>query len=160
MDATRPPTDTELVEMHDRLWNDPRRRDDRSEFHECESCGRAVRWIANLGSRTGGNIQVVARPVTTAAFFDPAAHAGLIAVFTDRTGFTVSRATERAEVDQAFLYQCHWDVCEQSRMMRDRISRERRGIRSETDPDADGRLDAMHRYTAWRRSRANDHDQA
>lgn len=160
MDAIHSPTDTELVDLHDRLWHDPRRRDDRSEFQECESCGRAVRWIANLGSRTGGNMQIVARPVTTAAWFDPDAHAGLVAVFVDRTGFTVSRATDPDEIDTAFLYQCHWDVCEQSRLERDRISstRRRTALRqpdaANDEDDGGGRLDALLRYAAWRESRA------
>ena len=96
----RPVDDARFVELFDRLWNDLRRRDDRSEFSECEACGRAVRWVINLGSAWGGNIQIVARPVATAALYDPQQHAGLVAVFTDRTGFTVSRFTPVDEVDQ------------------------------------------------------------
>jgi hypothetical protein len=146
------PTDAELVELFDRLWHDPRRRDDRSEFFECEHCGRAVRWVANLGSRTRSSIQVVARPVTTAAFFDPAAHHGLVAVFTDRTGFTLSRFTERDDVEDAFLYACHWDVCDDARRVRDRMHRERYGSRDDSDELA-ATDDAVLRYREWRRAR-------
>ena len=153
MPARRPPTDTELVELFDRLWNDLRRRDDRSEFTECEACGRAVRWVVNLGSAWGGNIQIVARPVTTAAFYDPEQHAGLVAVFTDRTGFTVSRFTPADEVEAAFLYPCHWDVCDHARRERDRISQERRAAAAPVDGDLAPDVDAVLRYARWRESR-------
>ena len=148
------PSDAELVELFDRLWHDLRRRDDRSEFAECPSCGRAVRWIANLGSATGSAMQIVARPVATSAFYDPGAHAGLVAVFTDRTGFTVSRFTPADEVEGAFLYPCHWDVCEFASRERERIGRERRsrGAHHAVDgaaPDPD----AVRRYEAWRGER-------
>lgn len=146
------PTDSELARLHDRLWNDPRRRDDRSEFHECEECGRAIRWIVNLGSPTGGNIQVVARPVTTAAHLDLAQHAGLVAVWPDRTGFTLSTHTDPAEVDGAFLYECHWDVCEHARAVRDRMSRARSRPRLDVDPELDPEL--VRRYVAWRDDRS------
>lgn len=148
MDRTAP-TDAQLAELHDRLWHDVRRRDDRTEFSECDHCGRAVRWVANLGSAVGGNIQLVARPlVTSSALYDPALHAGLVAVFTDRTGFTVSRFTTRDELDGAFLYECHWDVCEHARRERDRISAERR--RPLRDPEQGwDELEALDRYAAW-----------
>ena len=149
------PTDAELVELFDRLWNDLRRRDDRSEFSECASCGRAVRWIANLGSATGGAMQIVARPITTSAFYDPAAHAGLVAVFTDRTGFTVSRFTPADEVEGAFLYPCHWDVCEFAARERERIGRERRASQA-AQRAVDGQApdpDVIRRYQAWRGDR-------
>ena len=161
MDA-RPPTDLDVartredarfVELFDRLWNDLRRRDDRSEFSECESCGRAVRWIVNLGSAWGGNIQIVAKPVTTAAFYDPEAHAGLVAVFTDRTGFTVSRFTPTDEVETAFLYPCHWDVCDHARSERDRISAERRAAFAPLEDDLAPDVDAVLRYARWLESR-------
>jgi hypothetical protein len=154
MDAPRrTPSDAELVELHDRLWNDPRSRDDRSQFFECDACGGPIRWIANLGSARGGSIQVVARPVATAAFFDPFLHAGLVAVWPDRTGFTVGRATEASEVDGAFLYRCHWDTCDHARALRDRMSRERTrsnaaaaavAVDDEVDPEL------VRRYAAWR----------
>lgn len=151
----RTPTDAELVELFDRLWHDLRRRDDRSEFQECEHCGRAVRWIANIGSKIGSSLQIVARPITTAAFFDAAEHHGLVAVFTDRTGFTTSRFTSRDDVEGAFLYPCHWDVCEDARRVRDRLHRERWGSSSSDDalvPDPD----VITRYERWRRSRGDD----
>lgn len=155
MVARRTPTDAELVELFDRLWNDLRRRDDRSEFSECVACGRAVRWVANLGSATASSIQIVARPVVTAAFYDPTEHAGLVAVFTDRTGFTVSRFTPADEVEDAFLYPCHWDVCDHARSERDRISRERRAANfsSRETRDTDAEIDAVLRYRAWRDAR-------
>lgn len=147
----RTPTDAELVELHDRLWNDPRSRDDRSEFQECDDCGAPVRWIVNLGSAVGSAIQVVARPVASAAFFDADAHAGLVAVWPDRAGFTVGRATEPEEVDGSFLYRCHWDTCDAARRTRDRISRERaarRPFAADHDPEQDPEL--LRRYAAWR----------
>ena len=147
----RTPTDAELVELFDRLWHDLRRRDDRSDFHECEHCGRAVRWIANVGSRIGSSLQIVARPVTTAACFDPEEHHGLVAVFTDRTGFSVSRFTSRDELEGAFLYACHWDVCDDARAVRDRLHRERWGSRRDDELVADS--DVLLRYEQWRRSR-------
>lgn len=145
------PTDAQLVELFDRLWHDLRRRDDRSDFRECEHCGRAVRWIANVGSRIGSSLQIVARPVTTSAFFDAEHHAGLVAVFTDRTGFTVSRFTPRDEVEGAFLYPCHWDVCEDARRVRDRLHRARWGSRGDDDPSFGS--DVLLRYEEWRRAR-------
>lgn len=148
--SARTPTDAELVELHDRLWNDLRCRDDRSEFFECEHCGAAVRWIANLGSRLGSSMQIVARPVATAAFFDPEAHHGLVAVYTDRTGFTVSRQTPRDEVEGAFLYRCHWDTCELAKEVRDRLHRERRGVERVEQPEP-----MLDRYASWRRDREN-----
>jgi hypothetical protein len=146
----RPPTDAELVELHDRLWNDPRRRDDRTEFHECDGCGRAVRWIVNLGSATGGSIPIVARPVGSAASFDPVAHAGLVAVWPDRTGFTIPRAIEPDELEHALLYRCHWDACDHARVVRDRLGRHR--TRRVEHADAHGELDPqlLDRYAAWR----------
>jgi hypothetical protein len=150
----RTPTDAELVELHDRLWNDPRRRDDRSEFHECASCGRAVRWIANLASGHGSSMQVVARPVTTAALFDPAAHAGLVAVFTDRTGFTVGAGTSPHDIEDAFLYQCHWDVCDDARRTRDRIAGDRRrALDADIHAQSDADQDVVRRYALWRGER-------
>jgi hypothetical protein len=157
MDA-RPPTeidDARHIELFDRLWNDLRRRDDRSEFSECASCGRAVRWVVNLGSAWGGTIQIVAKPVTTAAFYDPEQHAGLVAVFTDRTGFTVSRFTPSDEVEAAFLYPCHWDVCDHARSERDRISRERRAAAAPIDDDLTPDVDAVLRYARWLSSGAD-----
>jgi hypothetical protein len=151
----RPPTEAELVELFDRLWHDLRRRDDRSEFSECEACGRAVRWVANLGSATGGAIQIVARPVATAAFYEPERHAGLVAVFTDRTGFTVSRFTPADEVDDAFLYPCHWDVCDHARRERDRISAERRARTAASADPLEPHWDVMRRYAEWRESRGD-----
>lgn len=155
MRPRRPPTDTELADLFDALWNDVRRRDDRSEFAECESCGRAVRWVVNLGSAWGGNIQIVARPVTTSAFYDPEVHAGLVAVFTDRTGFTVSRFTPADEVESAFLYPCHWDVCEHARRERDRISRERRAAFAPIEDDLTPDVDAVLRYARWLAARSD-----
>jgi hypothetical protein len=155
--APRTPTDAELVELHDRLWNDPRRRDDRSAFFECEACGRAVRWIANLGSATGSSIQVVARPVATAATFDRDAHAGLVAVWPDRSGFTVSRVDEYHELEGALLYRCHWDVCADARRLRDRIARERGGSRHGAGDGPRDRPELapelLRRYVAWRDGR-------
>ena len=151
----RPPSDAELVELFDKLWNDLRRRDDRSEFAECEACGRAVRWVVNLGSAWGGNIQIVARPVATAAFYDPEQHAGLVAVFTDRTGFTVSRFTPADEVEGAFLYPCHCDVCDHARSERDRISRERRAALAPLEGDLAPDVDAVLRYSRWLSSRSD-----
>ena len=152
MPSRRPPTDAELVDLFDHLWNDLRRRDDRSEFSECVSCGRPVRWVVNLGSARGGAIQIVARPVATAALYEPERHAGLVAVFTDRTGFTVSRFTPADEVEGAFLYPCHWDVCEHARRERDRISSERAKVsHPELDPLAPD-PDVVRRYAAWRES--------
>ena len=148
---TPTPSDAQLVELFDRLWNDASRRDDRSEFQECDSCGRAVRWIANIGSRLGSSLQIVARPVTTAAFFDPGEHHGLVAVFADRTGFTVSRFTPVDEIEGAFLYRCHWDVCEDARRLRDRLHRQRYGSRDDEAADADP--DILLRYEQWRRER-------
>ncbi|MCB0878075.1 MAG: hypothetical protein KDC46_03745 [Thermoleophilia bacterium] len=149
----RQPTDAELVELHDRLWNDPRRRDDRSEFHECDACGRAVRWIANLGSAIGSSLPIVARPVATAATFDTVAHAGFVAVYVDRTGFTIPRGTSRDELDDAFVYRCHWDVCEHARRTRDRLSSARdRAFEASPDPES-ADPDAVRRYIAWRESR-------
>ena len=139
--------------MFDRLWHDQRRKDDRSEFFECEHCARAVRWIANVGSRRGSSLQIVARPVTTAAFFRPQEPHGLVAVFADRTGFTVSRFTPVDEVEGAFLYACHWDVCEQAARLRDRLHRERYGSRVDDDVVAEG--EAISRYEQWRRERAD-----
>lgn len=150
----RPPTDTELAELFDRLWHDLRRRDDRTEFHECEHCGRPVRWVANIGSKLGSSLQIVARPVTTGACFDAASHHGLVAVFTDRTGFTVSRFTARDEVEGAFLYACHWDVCEDARRVRDRLHRERYGSRRDDD-DLVAESDVLLRYEQWRRQRSD-----
>jgi hypothetical protein len=148
----RTPTDAELVELFDRLWQDLRRRDDRSEFHECEHCGRAVRWVANIGSRIGSSLQIVCRPVTTAAFYDPAVHHGLVAVFTDRTGFSVSRFTSADEVEGAFLYPCHWDVCDDARRVRDRMHRARWGSRA-GDDDLAPDPEVVSRYELWRRTR-------
>lgn len=145
------PTPAELDELFDRLWNDPRRHDDRSEFSECEHCARAVRWVANLGSRRGSSLQVVARPVTTSTWFEPGEHHGLVAVFADRTGFTVSRSTTADEVDGAFLYPCHWDVCEDARRIRDRIHRDRYGTSQEHSPAPE--RDVVLRYHQWRRAR-------
>ncbi len=153
--VARQPTDAELVELFDKLWNDLRRRDDRSEFSECAACGRAVRWIVNLGSARLGRIQIVARPVATAAFYDPATHAGLVAVFTDRTGFTVSRFTPADEVEGAFLYPCHWDVCEHARTERDRISRERRAAAAPVVDALDPDPRVVLRYAAWRDGRSD-----
>lgn len=145
------PTDEQLVELFDRLWHDLRRRDDRSDFSECEHCGRAVRWVANLGSRLGSSLQIVARPVTTAPFYDAETHQGLVAVFTDRTGFTVSRFTPADEVEGAFLYPCHWDVCEEARRFRDRLHRARYGTRRDDDLHPAG--EALLRYEQWRHAR-------
>ncbi|MCW2928710.1 MAG: hypothetical protein JWM86_2678 [Thermoleophilia bacterium] len=154
MPARRPPTEAELAELYDRLWRDERRRDDRSNFQECESCGAAVRWIHNLGSRFGSNIQIVARPHSTAARLDPAEHLGKVAVFTDRTGFTIGRDVTADELEDAFVYDCHWDVCDHARTVRDRMHRERTGRDqpepvSATDPDPD----LVRRYEAWRSER-------
>lgn len=153
------PTDAQLVELHDRLWNDPRRRDDRSEFFECEHCGGAIRWIANLGSRRGSSIQVIARPISTAACFSPSEHAGLVAVFRDRTGFTVSRFTAREDIEDALLYRCHWDACDEARRVRDRIHRERNPhsthalrVRADAEDSAPDD-DALLRYAQWRSER-------
>lgn len=140
-------TDATLVELFDRLWNDPRRRDDRSEFHECEHCGRAVRWIVNTGSRLGSSLPIIARPVSTAACFDAGEHVGLVAVFTDRTGFTVPRSTTPDDIEGAFLYRCHWDVCDDARRLRDRLHRERGGG---AGGDLDGDCELVRRYGAWR----------
>ncbi|MCW2924249.1 MAG: hypothetical protein JWM98_1653 [Thermoleophilia bacterium] len=152
MDPTAP-EDAALAAMFDRLWGDARRRADRSDFTECESCARAVRWVANLGSRRGSSLQVVARPVTTAAFFDPVAHAGLVAVFRDGTGFTVGRFTTRDDVEDAFLYRCHWDVCDHAASVRDRLHRERYGSAGADAQPGTTHGDALHRYTQWRRDR-------
>lgn len=149
MSQAPPPTDAQLVDLFDRLWNDVRRRDDRAQFFECEHCSRPVRWIANLGSQLRSSMQVVARPVTTAAFFDAAAHHGLVAVYTDRTGFTVSRFTTIDEVEGAFLYQCHWDVCEEARRVRDRKHRERYGAFDEDELEP--APEVVRRYAQWRR---------
>lgn len=146
------PTDVQLTELFDRLWNDQRRRDDRSEFQECEHCGRAVRWVANLASRFGSSLQIVARPVTTSAFFDASEHHGLVAVYADRTGFTVSRHTPADEVEGAFLYRCHWDVCEDARLLRDRLHRERYGSHRD-DEGLDPAADLLLRYRFWREQR-------
>lgn len=154
MSARRPPTEPELVELYDRLWSDPRRRDDRSDFQECEACGAAVRWIHNLGSRFGSSLQIVARPVTTAARIDPAQHRGMVAVFDDRTGFTIGRDVTVDELDDAFVYRCHWDECEHARRVRDRMHRERNGdLPRELDDDLEPDPDVVRRYDAWRRSR-------
>lgn len=142
------PTDVQLVELFDRLWNDPRRRDDRAEFSECDSCGRAVRWVANIGSRRGSSLQIVARPVTTAAFFDAVVHRGLVAVFRDRTGFSVSRFTTSDDVGDAFLYRCHWDVCADAARLRDRLHRDRYGLESGDEGLAPA-PDAVRRYQQW-----------
>lgn len=147
------PDDAQLAQLYDRLWHDPRRRDDRTRFSECDACGRAVRWIANLGSGSGGNLQLVARPlVTSAVLYEPDRHAGLVAVFPDRTGFTVSRFTAREDLDGAFLYECHWDVCEHARQERDRISARRRRAACDAEQDFEA-LEAVDRYAAWRRHR-------
>jgi hypothetical protein len=148
-----PPTESELVELFDRLWNDLRRRDDRSEFLECDHCGRAIRWIANLASPYRSSLQIVARPVTTSMFYEPAEHHGLVAVFTDRTGFTVSRFTEHDEVDGAFLYPCHWDVCEDAKRTRNRLHRERYGPRPGDEDELEPTSDAVLRYEQWLRAR-------
>jgi hypothetical protein len=96
------------------------------------------------------SLQIVARPVATAALFDAEAHHGLVAVYTDRTGFTISRFTTAAELEGTFLYRCHWDVCEDARRVRDRLHRERYGF--EDTPDAPA-AHVVHRYDAWRRQR-------
>lgn len=147
-----PPTHAQLDELFDRLWNDERRRDDRSQFSECEFCARPLRWVVNIGSRRGSSMQIVARPVTTSMFFDPTTHHGLVAVFTDRTGFTVSRFTTVDEVEGAFLYQCHWDVCEDAARVRDRLHRDRYGTYS-MDDDLASAPDSVHRYEQWLRGR-------
>ena len=147
-----PTTDAERVELFDQLWNDLRRRDDRSEFFECEHCGRPIRWIRNIGSSTSSSLQIVAHPITTGRWFEPEQHAGLVAVFVDRTGFTIGRSIERDEIEDAFLYPCHWDVCTDARRIRDRLHRERvagASLRGEEDlvPDPE----VMRRYVQWRR---------
>ncbi len=113
-----------------------------------------MRWIANLASGRGSSLQVVAQPVATAATYDEVAHAGLVAVYVDRTGFTVPRGTTRDELDGALLYRCHWDVCADARRTRDRMSAERRrgdeSTRESVDPIDE---DALRRYAAWRDSR-------
>lgn len=149
--TTTPRHDHELVELFDRFWHDLRRRDDRTEFAECEHCGRAVRWVSNIGSRLGSSLQIVARPVATSVGYDAEEHRGLVAVFTDRTGFTVSRSTDPSELEGAFLYRCHWDVCEPARQLRDRLHRERHGSSARAAIDDMG--DAVHRYAQWRRLR-------
>jgi len=147
-----PSTEHELDRLHDRLWSDPRRCDDRTQFTECEHCGRAVRWVANLGSRLGSSLQVIARPLTTAAFFDPNVHHGLVAVFTDRTGFTIGRFTTADDVGDALLYRCHWDVCDRAALMRDRLHRERYGAWGPIEQPSTT-LDALNRYARWRNER-------
>jgi hypothetical protein len=150
-----PTTVAELEQLHDRLWNDPRRRDDRTQFHECDSCGAAVRWIANLGSDRGGSMPIVTGVVATAATWDPLVHAGLVAVLRDRTGFTVSRTTTRDELDDALLYRCHWDSCAHAREERDRIAGERQRTASADPHPAAEHPDALRRYEAWLRERSS-----
>jgi len=150
--AADPMTDAEHVALFDRLWGDERRRDDRSEFHECEHCGRAVRWISNSASRVGSSLQIVARPVTTSTWFDTGSHLGLIAVFPNRTGFTVSRAHTSDDLVGAFLYRCHWDVCVDAKRIRDRMHRERYGAPADAG-ELDAAPDVVRRYAEWRDSK-------
>jgi len=137
----------------DNLWNDPRSRDDRSEFLECEHCGEPVRWIALLDSERGRNLQITARPVASGRWFDPSVHLGLVAVLPDRTGFTVGRFETADDLDDTVLYRCHWDTCDGARATKERLA----GRFRSTDPGEGSRFEqddeVVLRYGQWLRER-------
>lgn len=137
------------------LADDPRRSADRAAVR-CENCGRYVRWIENvLATRIGGRMQIEARVVATGTWFEASEHRGLVAVFADGTGFTVSRFTPADAVDGALLYRCHWDVCEVAAQERDAISRERaqRKARAEMREAGERFAQGAERYADWLRNR-------
>lgn len=137
--------------VEDRIWSDPRSQDDRAQFHECEHCGRPIRWIENLGSELGGNLPIVARPVTSGLWFDADRHRRLIAVYPDRTGFAVARTDTRELLDGTVLYACHWDVCDDARRVRDRLSRRRELLDRAHEGGIEPDPEVVRRYDAWRR---------
>lgn len=127
---------------------DLRSQDDRTGSHPCEHCERPARWIRNrAGSRDDSMLPIIARAVVSALHLDPERHAGMVAVFADRSGFTIARSTRASEVEGAWLYHCHWDGCDYARARRDRFARPR--PTSDPAPSAD----AVHLYDAWRRAR-------
>lgn len=136
-----------------------------SRARACEHCGREVRWVRNLGGRRHDSaLQVLdARAASTAAF-EADVHRGLVAVYQDGTGFTVSRHTTWVSLEGASLHHCHWDVCAGARADRDRISRERAVLgyaarpvwrrsaapdRAEAADRAAADATARERFTAW-----------
>lgn len=140
-----------MADALDTDWDDPRARDDRTAFFECEHCGDAVRWITLLDSERGRNLQVTARPVARGRWFDPRVHLGLVAVLPDRTGFTVGRFELREDLEDTVLYRCHWDTCDGARAMRDRIAGQRSRLATEGDGAFDHEDEVVLRYEQWRR---------
>lgn len=68
-------------------------------------------------------MQIVAQVVATSQWFEASEHRGLVAVFENGTGFTVSRFTPEPSVDGSWLYRCHWDVCDAAAAERDARSK-------------------------------------
>ncbi len=143
------------VAAFDSMTNDPRRAADRAAAR-CEHCGRYVRWIENIMAvREGGRMQIEARVVASDAWFEASEHRGLVAVFADGTGFTVSRFTPADAIEGALLYRCHWDVCEVAEAERNTISRDRALKRARAERREAGERFAAgaDRYEQWLRTR-------
>lgn len=138
--------------------DDPRRAADR-DAPRCEHCGRFVRWIENSrASREGARMQIEARMVAPDTWFEAGEHRGMVAVFRDGSGFTVSRFTPASAVEGAWLYRCHWDVCDAAASERDALSRvySKRRARAERH-EAEVRFhEAVDRYAHWRHTRDTD----
>ena len=131
--------------------DDPRRAADR-DAARCDHCGRFVRWIENVrASRDGARMQIEARMIAPDTWFETGEHRGMVAVFTDGTGFTVSRFTTGSAVEGAWLYRCHWDVCDAK--SRAYTRRRARAERREAEVKFH---EAVDRYTQWRSTRGDD----
>ena len=91
-------------------------------------------------------LAIVARVVLSGVHLDLDRHAGMVAVFPDRSGFTIGRLTRAVQVEGAWLYRCHWDVCDLARARRDRCARP--PIRY-PGPS----VELVHLYDAWLRTR-------
>jgi hypothetical protein len=107
---------------------------------------------------------LVARAPTSARARDPHLCRGLVAVYADACGFTVGASTTADELHDAWLYQCHWDVCEHAATERDRWTRQRASVDADASELDGPALAAHHRYAAWRNEQAaslgaHPHDQ-